>query len=71
MGLPKPEAIAILVQEGFNEASASTSSAIHRDFVARSIAFYERIPGPRGPSHNPRIREAPKKRDPRGAQHRF
>jgi phosphonatase-like hydrolase len=45
MGLPKPDAIAILVKEtGFTEPPAETLSAIHRDFVARSIAFYERDP---------------------------
>ena len=41
MGLPKPEAIAILVERSGRRADlADRLEAIHRDFVARSIAFY-------------------------------
>jgi len=48
MGLAKPAAIAILVEEaGLAEVPARALCAIHRDFVARSIAFYERDPSVR------------------------
>lgn len=45
MGLPKPEALAILVQRhGGDAAGTDRLDAIHRDFVARSIAFYQDDP---------------------------
>jgi phosphonatase-like hydrolase len=48
MGLPKREAIAILLEDaGVAKPAASMVSAIHGDFVARSIAFYESDPSVR------------------------
>ena len=45
MGLPKPEAIAILVKNsGMQDLLGDQIQAIHRDFVARSIAFYQHDP---------------------------
>jgi phosphonatase-like hydrolase len=45
MGLPKPEALAVLVQRyGRDAALIDRLDAIHRDFVARSIAFYQDDP---------------------------
>jgi phosphonatase-like hydrolase len=45
MGLPKPDAIAILVKNsGMQDLLGDQIQAIHRDFVARSIAFYEHDP---------------------------
>ena len=45
MGLPKPEALAVLVrQHGREAALLDRLDAIHRDFVARSIAFYQDDP---------------------------
>jgi phosphonatase-like hydrolase len=45
MGLPKPEAIAILVKNSeMQELLGDQIHAIHRDFVARSIAFYQHDP---------------------------
>jgi len=42
MGLPKPEAIAILVKNsGMRDQLSDQIQAIHRDFVTRSIAFYQ------------------------------
>jgi phosphonatase-like hydrolase len=42
MGLPKPEALAVLVRRhGRDAALIDRLDAIHRDFVARSIAFYQ------------------------------
>jgi phosphonatase-like hydrolase len=51
MGLPKPEALAILVEaHGRSLELGDRLGAIHRDFVARSIAFYQ---------HDPSVREVP------------
>ncbi len=48
MGLPKPEAIAILIERSGRRADLDDRiEAIHRDFVARSIAFYESDPSVR------------------------
>jgi phosphonatase-like hydrolase len=48
MGLPKPDAIAILVEEAKPAVVPSRSvRAIHRDFVRRSIKFYESDPSVR------------------------
>ena len=48
MGLPKPEAIAILVERsGHLGDLADRLGAIHRDFVARSLAFYRTAPSVR------------------------
>jgi phosphonatase-like hydrolase len=45
MGLPKPEAISILVKNsGMQDRLGDQVPAIHRDFVARSIAFYQHDP---------------------------
>jgi phosphonatase-like hydrolase len=45
MGLPKPEALAILVQRhAGNAALTDRIDTIHRDFVARSMAFYRNDP---------------------------
>jgi phosphonatase-like hydrolase len=45
MGLPKPEAIAILIENsGIKDRLGDQIPAIHRDFVARSIAFYQHDP---------------------------
>lgn len=42
MGIPKPEALRILIGESPRRASLIDKiDAIHRDFVARSIRFYE------------------------------
>ncbi len=42
MGLPKPKAIALLIeQSALGAVLCHQIDAIHRDFVARSIAFYE------------------------------
>jgi phosphonatase-like hydrolase len=51
MGLPKPEAIAILVKNsGMLDQLGDQIQAIHRDFVTRSIAFYQ---------HDPSVYEVP------------
>lgn len=51
MGIPKPEAIRILVEGSpMREKLSSQIGAIHRDFVARSIAFYR---------DDPSVREVP------------
>ncbi len=43
MGLPKPQAISILIEQSpLRHQLAQSAAAIHRDFVARSIAFYTR-----------------------------
>ncbi len=48
MGLPKPEAIAILVERSGRLGDlADQLGAIHRDFVARSLAFYRTDPSVR------------------------
>ncbi|HZW32200.1 MAG TPA: HAD family hydrolase [Isosphaeraceae bacterium] len=48
MGLPKPEALAVLVRQHGREADLiDRLEAIHRDFVARSIAFYQDDPSVR------------------------
>jgi phosphonatase-like hydrolase len=48
MGLPKPEAISLLVQRHGRAAALSDRlDAIHRDFVNRSIAFYQNDPSVR------------------------
>jgi len=45
MGLPKPDAIAILIgQSPLRDELHEQVDLIHRDFVARSIAFYESDP---------------------------
>jgi len=45
MGLPKPDAIAILVkQSGMLDQLRDQIQAIHQDFVDRSIAFYQHDP---------------------------
>jgi phosphonatase-like hydrolase len=45
MGLPKPEAIALLVEGSpLRESLRDRVESIHRDFVTRSIQFYERDP---------------------------
>src|SRR5262245_23065018 len=45
VGLPKPEALAVLVRRHGREAALlDRLDAIHRDFVARSIAFYQDDP---------------------------
>jgi len=45
MGLPKPEALAILVKNsGMQDLLGDQIQAIHRDFVARSIEFYQHDP---------------------------
>ena len=45
MGLPKPEAISILVKNSeMQDLLGDQIQAIHRDFVARSIAFYQHDP---------------------------
>src|SRR5579859_5674962 len=57
MGLPKPEAIALLVKRHGRDAELDDRlDAIHRDFVARSIAYYQ---------DDPSVREIP------GATHVF
>jgi phosphonatase-like hydrolase len=51
MGLPKPGAIAILIDESARRTELSAQvDAIHDDFVARSIDFYE---------HDPSVHEVP------------
>jgi phosphonatase-like hydrolase len=48
MGLPKPLAISILIEENGRQADLGPRlDAIHRDFVARSIAFYREDPSVR------------------------
>jgi phosphonatase-like hydrolase len=48
MGLPKPEAIAILVERAGRRADlADRLGAIHSDFVDRSLAFYRNDPSVR------------------------
>jgi phosphonatase-like hydrolase len=48
MGLPKPEAIAILVERAGRLGDlADRLAAIHHDFVARSMAFYREDPSVR------------------------
>jgi phosphonatase-like hydrolase len=45
MGLPKPEALSVLLRRyGRDPALIDRLDAIHRDFVARSIAFYRDDP---------------------------
>jgi len=45
MGLPKPEAIALLIADSeLRAALCHEIDAIHRDFVARAIEFYEHDP---------------------------
>jgi phosphonatase-like hydrolase len=45
MGLPKPEALAILLRRHARDAALTDRlDALHRDFVARSIAFYRNDP---------------------------
>jgi phosphonatase-like hydrolase len=46
MGIPKPEAIRLLIeQSGERDRLRDHLGAIHQDFVARSIRFYESEPG--------------------------
>ena len=48
MGLPKPVAISMLIEEnGRSPDLGPRLEAIHRDFVARSIAFYRTDPSVR------------------------
>jgi phosphonatase-like hydrolase len=48
MGLPKPEALAILIENTrMKDAIGDRLETIHRDFVARSIAFYRTDPSVR------------------------
>jgi phosphonatase-like hydrolase len=45
MGIPKPEALAILIaQSGRGDELRDRLDAIHHDFVARAIEFYKRDP---------------------------
>jgi len=48
MGLAKPEAIAILIERSsFRDSLRSRIESIHRDFLTRSIEFYQRDPSVR------------------------
>ncbi len=48
MGIPKPEALRILIEQSpGHDALLDRLDAIHRDFVARSIAFYRVDPSVR------------------------
>jgi phosphonatase-like hydrolase len=50
MGLPKPEAVRTLIGASGRADLLPVADAIHADFVARMIAFYE---------HDPSVREVP------------
>ena len=72
MGIPKPEAIRHLVGKSpLRDELADRIGEIHRDFVARSIRFYESDPSVREvPGAEQTFRIASGGGDQGGAQHR-
>lgn len=47
MGLPKPEAVRILVEAGGTAAASVDVAAVHRDFVSRMLRYYREDPAVR------------------------